>query len=117
MRRCGWRRLRWKTRTQINGMAGLGQMRFHYHRRRWYTETMNDATLHDFIPTTAAERQAERQRWEELRERLESRYTADAVRDALQSREAVAPEPALSSAARALSKQLEEEALTATGRG
>ncbi len=64
--------------------------------------------LYDLVPTTAVERQAERQQWEEVRERLESRYSADAVRDALQSREAVAPEPDLSPAARTLSRQLEE---------
>lgn len=83
---------------------------------------MTDATFHDLvppnaIPTSAAERKANRQRWESLRERLDSRYTTDQVRAALQSREVVEPEPDLSLAARALSKQLEEEALTTTGRG
>ena len=73
-----------------------------------YALTRQAGMLYDLAPTTAAERQAERKRWEELRERLESRYTMDAVRDALQSREAVAPEPDLSPAARALSRQLEE---------
>jgi hypothetical protein len=99
-------------------------------RQQWYIAAMNtrtphttnDATFHDLdptntVPTSDAERQADRQRWESLRERLDSRYTTDQVRAALQGRDVVEPEPDLSPAARALSQQLEEEALTATGRG
>lgn len=81
-----------------------------------YALTRQTGMLDNLVPTSDAERQADRQRWELLRERLDSRYTTDQVRAALQSREVVEPEPALSPAARALSKQLEEEALTATGR-
>lgn len=71
-----------------------------------YALTRQAGMLYDLVPTTTAERQAERQRWEELRERLESRRTGDAVRAALESREVVEPEPDLSPAARALSRQL-----------
>ena len=74
-----------------------------------YALTRQAGMLYDPVPATAAERQAERQRWEDLRERLESRYSADAVREALQSREVVEPESGLSPAARALSRRFEEE--------
>ncbi len=82
-----------------------------------YALTRQAGMLDNLVPTSDAERKADRQRWESLRERLDSRYTTDQVRAALQSREVVEPEPDLSPAARALSKQLEEEAPTATVRG
>lgn len=74
-----------------------------------YALTRQAGMLYELVPTTATERQEERQRWEALRERLESRYTADAVRVALQDREVVEPEPDLSPSARALGAQLEED--------
>lgn len=75
-----------------------------------YALTRQAGMLYDLIPTTAAERQAEHQRWSELRNRLDALPTTAAVRIALESREMVEPEPDLSPAARTLNRRIERKA-------
>ncbi|MBE2293411.1 MAG: toxin-antitoxin system HicB family antitoxin [Phycisphaerales bacterium] len=72
-----------------------------------YALTRQTGILYDLVATTPTERRAERQRWEELRQRLGTPASAEAVRTALMSREPVEPEPDLSPAARELMHRLE----------
>ena len=78
-----------------------------------YALTRQAEAMHALVATTPAERQEARQRWDDLRKRLGSHPTDEAVRAALHSREPVEPEPDLSPAARDLILRLEGNPATA----